>query len=116
MRVLCDYQVLINFIDNANVRTWRDANEEAKVLVRLSASGVEKGEFPMSRSGHFYGPFVSNSHHIKEHILLLVNITRISLNVKDTFIVALKASLRKMTNFNINVVSDTVCRKSTLSY
>jgi hypothetical protein len=33
--------------------------------------------------------------------------------VENTFIVAFTASLRKMTNFNINIVSDTICRKST---
>lgn len=31
--------------------------------------------------------------------------------IKKAFIVAFRQSLSKMTNFNINIVSDTVCRK-----
>ena len=40
------------------------------------------------------------------------DITSTAKSIAHNFIVAFRASLRKMTNFKVDIVSDTVCRKS----
>jgi hypothetical protein len=40
------------------------------------------------------------------------DITFTAKSTSHNFIVAFRASLRKMTNFKVDIVSDTVCRKS----
>jgi hypothetical protein len=72
---------------------------------------MKTGEFGRDRDSAIR--FVSNVRHpshIKRNRCLDNDITRQIRIPNQTFTVAFRASLRKMTNFQVNIVSDTVCR------